>query len=53
MWTGLYLADNSPVEGLCEYDPEHGYFCDQNAVPDVLSQKDASQNGIPEPFSWH
>jgi hypothetical protein len=30
-----------------------GYFCDgtcQNAISEVLSKKDASQNGIPEPF---
>jgi len=30
-----------------------GYFCDgmhQNAVPEVLSQKDANRNDILEPF---
>jgi hypothetical protein len=29
------------------------YFCDgtrRNAVPEDLSQKDASRNGVPEPF---
>jgi hypothetical protein len=34
-------------------DHNQGYFCDgmhQNAVPEVLSQKNASQNSIPEPF---
>jgi hypothetical protein len=35
---------------------ENLVFCDgmhQNAIPDILSQKDASQNDIPEPFPWH
>jgi hypothetical protein len=35
------------------YKCKQGYFCDgtcQNAVPEVLSLKDASWNGIPEPF---
>jgi hypothetical protein len=30
-----------------------GYFCDvphRNAIPEVLSQKDASRNSIPKPF---
>jgi hypothetical protein len=30
-----------------------GVFCDgtsRNAVPEALSQKDASRNGFPEPF---
>jgi hypothetical protein len=33
---------------------KQGYFCDgtrRNAVPKVLSQKHASRNGVPEPFS--
>jgi hypothetical protein len=25
----------------------------RNAVPEVVSQKDASRNGVPELFSWH
>jgi hypothetical protein len=33
------------------------YFCDRmrwNAIPEALSQKDTSRNGVPEPFlSWH
>jgi hypothetical protein len=33
--------------------PYQGYFCDgtrRNAVPEALSQKDASRNDVPEPF---
>jgi hypothetical protein len=32
---------------------KQGYFCDgmcHNAIPEVLSQKDTSLNGVPEPF---
>jgi hypothetical protein len=34
--------------------PYAGYFCDEtrrSTVPEVLSQNDASWNGVPEPFS--
>lgn len=32
------------------------YLCDgthRNAVAEVLTEKDASRNGVAEPFSWH
>jgi hypothetical protein len=35
------------------YRYTQGYFCDgtrRNAVPEALSQKDASRNGVPERF---
>jgi hypothetical protein len=37
------------------YNFQQGYFVttNWNAVPEVLSQKDASWNSVPEPFFWH
>jgi hypothetical protein len=38
---------------MCLVTYDQGYFCDrtlQNAVPEILSQKDASWNRVPEPF---
>jgi hypothetical protein len=40
-------------EETVRYTKHQGYFCDgtrRNAVPEALSQKDASWNGVPDPF---
>jgi hypothetical protein len=39
------------ASSLNRYD--QGYFCDgtcQNAVPEVPSQEEGNQNGVPEPY---
>jgi hypothetical protein len=62
MWFSYQLLSNLTHDSRLEMcNRQHigirhsteGYFCDgmrRNAALEILSQKDASQNGVPEPF---
>jgi hypothetical protein len=51
-YNNLIQCKQSVVQLIQLYHDRQGYFCDttQNAVPEVLSQNDTGQNGIPEPL---
>jgi hypothetical protein len=53
----LNCADHTFWKSPTIYHPYvQGVFCDstiRNAIPEVLWQRDASWNGVPEPFSCH
>jgi hypothetical protein len=47
------LGKNSLLENKRRFVLKGGYFCygtRRNAVPEVISQNDASRNGVPEPY---